>query len=46
MIRIFSVMKGCFEHTPGVYEIDVKLCAFGSSEMEKARKQFDEMSKE
>ncbi len=27
------------------YEIDVKLCAFGSSEMEKAKKQFDEMIK-
>ena len=24
------------------YEIDVKLCAFGSSEMEKAKKEFDE----
>ena len=27
------------------YEIDVKLCAFGSSEMEKAKKQFDEQVK-
>ena len=27
------------------YEIDVKLCAFGSSEMEKAKKQFDEQIK-
>ncbi|MCR4867497.1 MAG: TIGR02452 family protein [Lachnospiraceae bacterium] len=27
------------------YEIDVKLCAFGSSEMEKAKKQYDEQIK-